>query len=71
MQLGPSGNLTLRKAAQQGFSAPFTLTAQREERLFALMVWVQALFTFGGQVRVAGCGKGGTRDREVSACLRS
>jgi hypothetical protein len=46
--------LTARAAGEEGFSAPFTLEALRSERLFALMLWFDASFTFGGQSSVSG-----------------
>jgi hypothetical protein len=42
--------LTPSLAAYTGFSAPFQLEALREERLFALMLWFEASFSFNGQV---------------------
>lgn len=49
LQLGHGGQLTQRRACQSGFRSPFTLQALREERLFALMIWVQMNFTFNGE----------------------
>ncbi|GAX72983.1 hypothetical protein CEUSTIGMA_g435.t1 [Chlamydomonas eustigma] len=41
--------LTPRLAALDGFTAPFQLEALREERLFALMLWFEASFSFDDQ----------------------